>query len=470
MKNQNTLSLLAISITSILLTGCGGDAETLIIEREPIVEAPADDDHDHDHGDGGGSPTNDVVIESMGRLAVTSFESNSVPLLDIDDGSQLDTFSLSNDGTRIYASADNRYVVLSAREADTVEFLDGGLWREDHVEHLHDYEQAPSMTDMVLTGSRPTHTSAHDGKLAIFYDGDSDAGIPASVQIITDSDITSESGASASMTYSVNMHGAAKTRGEYVIATLRRDDAESTSGAKILPDQIGIFHQHDDELELEQTLDLACPDLHGSAQSHEFDVFGCGDGVLAVHQHDDSFEAEKIVNIPALDGVRVGTLYGHENSEAFVGVASSRTTGEYTLVTVNPEENEMEVLDWQPVDGATPVSYSFTYDGAHFVILDSQGQLTLMAVEAHDGHTHVEFEERLSITDLDLTTMPDGASFAMVASKNDNHIYVSDPMAQHVLQIDVLSMSIEGDMELDFVPSSLVWLGIAEEEDHNHPE
>ena len=36
-------------------------------------------------------------------------------------------------------------------------------------------------------------------------------------------------------------------------------------------------------------------------------------------------------------------------------------------------------------------------------------------------------------------------------------------------QVDIESMSIEGDIEIDFVPKSMVWLGIAEEgEGHDH--
>ena len=69
---------------------------------------------------------------------------------------------------------------------------------------------------------------------------------------------------------------------------------------------------------------------------------------------------------------------------------------------------------------------------------------------------------------LDVATMPEGVSFALTVSKNDNHIYVSDPMAQHILQVDIETLSIEGDMEVDFVPASMVWLGIAAE-GHDHP-
>lgn len=457
MKNLHTPKILAASVLAALLVGCG-DAETTIIEGDPII---IEDDHENegsgDHSDGG------FEIESMGRLAVTSLDSNSVSVFDIDHKSQLDSFDLPHEGTSIYASGDSRFAVLLARSFDTVGFLDGGLWQEDHVDHPHDYEEDPMMSNFELSGSKPTHVSTYEGQLAIFFDGDGDAGVPAAVQIVTDNDIVSETTSPATIDYTVNMHGVVKPRGEMVLASIRRDDSETTSHSKSLPDQVGVYHQHDGEMELEQVLELTCGDMHGSAQNHEFVAFGCGDSVLVAHQHDDEFEAHRIDNIEEIAGVRIGTLFGHEASEVFVGVASSHGSAPSALLIIDPEESEMEVIDWQAMEDASPVAYGFTYDAAHFVILDNQGYLTLLAAEEHDGHTHLEFESRLDISEEDITTMPDGASFTMTLSKNDNHVYIADPMAQHILQVDIESMSIEGDIEIDFVPKSMVWLGIAEE-------
>ena len=416
MTNQNTFSILAISLTSLLLAGCTGEAETTIIEIQSVVETPTKP------GNAEGSNSNDILIDSMGRLAVMSFESDTMSVMNIDDASLLDDFSMQFAGIRIAASADNRYAVLSARNFDSIEFLDGGLWREDHIDHLHDSKQAPSMSNFVLSGSRPTHMSAYNGKLAVFYDGDSEAGIPASVHVVSDDDIASDTTSPASLAYSVNMHGVAKPRGEFVLASIRRDDVDSTSNTKILPDQVGVYHNHNSELELEQVLDVTCPDLHGSAQNSEFVVFGCGDGVLVANEKNNLFDAQKINNIAALDGIRIGTLYGHKDSAAFVGIARSRATGMTTLLTINPQDNEMKVLDWQSVDGAAPVAYSYSFDGKHFVILDNLGYLTLLAVENQDGQTHLAFEGRLDITEFDVATMPEGASFALTVSKNDNHV------------------------------------------------
>ena len=63
--------------------------------------------------------------------------------------------------------------------------------------------------------------------------------------------------------------------------------------------------------------------------------------------------------------------------------------------------------------------------------------------------------------------MPEGMSFSMSVAQNGDYVYVSDPIAQHVLQIDLESLTITGDIELDFAPSNITWLGIAES-DHDH--
>ncbi|MFC4701821.1 5-methyltetrahydrofolate--homocysteine methyltransferase [Glaciecola siphonariae] len=461
MNNVKTLSLLTLAISATLLTGCG-DAETTIIEREPIVETPPNG------GGGSNPPSNDFLIESMGRLAVTSGESSSVSIIDLDDGDMLDSFNLSNDGSRVYPSASYRYAVVTARNADMVEFIDGGLWREDHVDHLHDYEQAPQMTDYMLSGSRPTHFVNHDGQSAIFYDGDAAAGIPASVHVISDMDITNENDSPATLMYTVNMHGVAEPRGDFLLASVRRDDAQSTSGNTILPDQVGVFHLHDGEYELEQTFELACPDLHGAAQNHDFVLFGCGDGVLVAHEHDGEFEATKIDNIDAIDGLRIGSLYGHHDADAFIGVASNRATGEVFVLSIDPEANEMEVIDWQAQEGARPISYAFSYDGEHALILDSLGNLNILSAHIHGGVNEFEFEGAVTLSTQDLSAMPEGLSFTMTVAQNANYVYVADPIAQHILMVHIEDREVEGDFELDFAPANVTWLGIAEEA-HNHP-
>ncbi|BDX07029.1 5-methyltetrahydrofolate--homocysteine methyltransferase [Planctobacterium marinum] len=464
MTKSFPLNLIALALGSVFLTGCG-DAETTIIEQDPIVVEAPDDGHDHDD-DGHDDHGDDIVIESLGRMAVLSEDSATATIIDLDDAEVLDSFTLTHASNRLSSSPGYRYVVVASRDNDYVGFIDGGLWREDHADHLHDYEQSPALSDFELMGSRPTHLVSHDGQLAIFYDGDANSSIPAMVQVLTDTDISVENGTLPTVNYDINMHGVAEPRGEHLLSTVRRDDAESTSNAKILPDQVAVYHWHDGEYEQEQILEVACPDLHGAAQNHEFVVFGCSDGILVAHQHDDEYEAEKIANVEGMEGMRVGNIYGHEASESFIGVASAHGGAHSVLLSINPEENEMEVLEWQPEEDASVVAYSFSADGEHFMVLDSHGHLNILETHEHDGHMHWELAGQIEISSEDLSMMPEGLSFSMAVAQSGEYVYVADPIAQHILQIHLEDMEVEGDMELDFAPKSIVWLGIAEEYDH----
>ncbi|GAA79507.1 hypothetical protein [Pseudoalteromonas sp. BSi20495] len=464
------LKLIALAVSSTLITACG-DAETNIVEKDPIVvEDEHDHDDDHDHDDG-------YTIHSLGRLVVLAGDSNEASFFDLDNSELLDTFTLNNDSNTLSASPGFRYAVIANRTQDYLGFIDGGMWREDHAEHLHDYEQGPAFSSYELTsGSRPTHLITHDGQLAIFYDGDAETGTPASVEVLTDNDITNATATLTGINYDINMHGVAEPRGEHLLSTIRRDDASSTSNAKVLPDQVGVYHLHDGNYELEQTLEVTCPDLHGAAQNHDYVVFGCGDGVLIAHQQGDEYEAEKIANIVVVGDLRIGSIYGHEDSESFIGIASGHGGGggggggggEAVIVTIKPATAEMEEVEWQLADGASAVSYSFSANGEHFLVLDSLGFLNVLKAHAHDGHTHWELAGQVDITEQDVTTMPEGMKFSMTVAQNSQFAYVADPIAQHVVQVHLEDLEVEGELELAFPPAAITWLGIAQEEEHAH--
>lgn len=455
------LKLIALAVSSTLITACG-DAETNIVEKDPI--AVVDDEHESDdeHDDG-------YTISSFGRLAVLAGDSNEASFFDLDDNALLDTFVLNDDSNTLSASPDFRYAVIANRTQDYLGFIDGGMWREDHGAHLHDYEQSPVFSNYELTsGSRPTHLITHDGQLAIFYDGDADSGASASVEVLTDNDITNATATLTGINYDINMHGVAEPRGEHLLSTIRRDDASSTSNAKVLPDQVGVYHLHDGNYELEQTLEVTCPDLHGAAQNHDYVVFGCGDGVLIAHQQGDVYNAKKVVNINAVGAQRIGTLYGHKNNDTIFGIAAGHDGSDSVLLSIHPENAEMEEVEWQLADGASAVSYSFSANGEHFLILDSLGFLNVLEAHAHGGHTHWELAGQVDITEQDVTTMPEGMKFSMTVAQNGHFAYVADPIAQHVVQVHLEDLEVEGELELTFPPAAITWLGIAQEEEHAH--
>ncbi|MEG3765419.1 5-methyltetrahydrofolate--homocysteine methyltransferase [Alteromonas sp. 14N.309.X.WAT.G.H12] len=453
MNTSRKLSYLAVLIGTILLTGCG-DAETNIVEQDPIVED--DDDGDHDHDD-------EYTIESLGRLSVMDADTNALAIYDLDDGSLLDSFSVTYSGSALSSSADYRFAVITSRSNDLVEFVDSGLWREDHVEHLHDYAQDPVMSDYTLTGSSPTHVVTHDGQMAVFFDGDADSSQVSSVTVLTDTNIAAQSDDLASLTFDVNMHGVAEPVDDMLITTVRREDSDTLSANPILPDSVGIYHLHDGEYEQEQLFAGECPDLHGAAVNDDYAVFGCSDGLLVLHAHDEVYESTKIGNTDELTDTRIGSVYAHHDADTFFGIASVSGESGAIIMAIAPDESEMEVVDWEPQTDATPVSYGFSFDGEHFLILDDQGYLSILTAHLHDDHEHWEVTARVDISDEDLTTMPEGVSFSMAISQNAHTVYVADPIAGHVLTVDLDDAEVTSDIELTVTPAAISWLGIAEE-------
>lgn len=454
MKKLNFTTWLLLASAGFALTGCGGgDAETTIIEKDPIVEDGDDHDHDHDHGD---------EHTGEGRLVVLNATMPEAAVFNLEDNSLLDAFALSSTPSALSASAGYRYGILVDRSGDSVGFLDGGLWQEDHVDHLHDYEEAPTLLSYTLDGSRPTHIVPHEQQLAVFFDGNAETETPASTVIVTDEDIAAETLTPATIDFGINMHGVAEPRGEHVFASWRRADEETTSANPILPDQIAMYHLHDSEYEQEVIFEVVCPDLHGAAQNEDYIAFGCSDGVVVIHEHEGEYEAEKILNPEGLEeGLRIGAIYGHEESEQFIALASAHGGASAQWVSIDPSHAEIELIDWQPMEGAQIVARGFAFEAEQFLILDSLGYLTALEAHAHDDHVHWDYGTRLRVTEGEPGAFPEGTNFSMTVSQNAHLAYVADPAAQHVLIVDLELMEIDGDIELGFVPSALTWLGIA---------
>ena len=452
---KTKLSLAALLVSVSLLTACG-DSTTNIVEKDPIADDG--DDHDHDHGD----------ISAAGRLAISAKDSNLVSVYELENGALLDTFAVADTPSALAASASKRYALVVQRTTDRVEFVDGGLFQEDHVDHLHDYQQAPALSSFVLSESRPTHITSNDSQVAVFFDGDAASGTPAALAVITDADITTDSNGYPVLHYSTHMHGAAQARGEYVLSTIR--DANS---ATTLPDKVGVYHAHDDHFHEELVFDELCPGLHGSAQNDHVIAFGCTDGVLVINQQDATFTASKIANTDDFSGtMRIGTLVGAEHAEHLVGFAGA------SMFAIHAEDGEMELVDWQGTEGASLVGYGFADGGEKFVLLDSLGYLTILNYHGHGhGHEHegvaeepaFEIAGKVQLTTADVSTMPEDSRFELAISASDDKVYVTNPIDNTLLTVDIADAEVVATKQLSFVPNKLVWLGIAAPaEAHDH--
>ncbi|EGM77454.1 hypothetical protein Rhein_2487 [Rheinheimera sp. A13L] len=439
---KSKLNVLALLISASFLVACG-DSTTNIVEKDPI---PVEDDHDHGHETG------------TGRLVISDKDSTMLRVYNLEDGDLLGQFSSLNNASALHASASQRFAMVVQRDTDKVEFIDGGLYQEDHGDHLHPYEEEPRLMSLQLSESRPTHVTTTDEQIAIFFDGNAASSSVAKVALLNDDQINTGSNDYPVLTYSTHMHGAAQARGEILVSTIRDAATAST-----LPDQVGIYHVHGDHFHLEQEFDMRCPGLHGSAQNADYVSFGCTDGVMLLKQDGETFTASKVAHTTDFTGtMRIGTLKGHEDAPHFIGFAGA------TVFSVNPEAGSLNKVEWQAATGASIIGYGFADHGEKFVLLDSTGALSILNYNA-ETTTGAAFElaDKVQITTADLTTMPTGSQLQLAISAADDKVYVADPLSKTVSTIDLEEAEVTETQELGFTPHKLVWLGIpAGHDDH----
>jgi hypothetical protein len=93
--------------------------------------------------------------------------------------------------------------------------------------------------------------------------------------------------------------------------------------------------------------------------------------------------------------------------------------------------------------------------------------VTLLEAHEEEGDTHWEFAHKIDVASANAASLTDEQSFSMTASQVEDMLFVVDPVAQAIWAVDLEDESATPLLSLDFVPSSAVWLGIAEAHDHD---
>ncbi len=432
MESQNItrkLNLAGLLLSSLLLTACGGSSTTFV-EQDRV---PAEDDHGHEEGALGG------------RLLISEAGSTHLHVFDLEHEEVESEFDLNAPVTSLLASPSYRYgLAVQGGDNGQIDFIDSGLYLEEHGDHFDLVETLPSLLAYQLVGDRPTHIAQAEGKIAVFFDGNS--GAPAQVQVLNEHNLE-DNHEPALLEYTTNQQGAAQVRGDHLLARVRDSLANTDS---TLPDQVALFHLHGGHYDQEQTFEVVCPELHGSAQNHDFVAFGCTDGVLIIEEDelDHSFSASKLNS-----EIRISGLYGHDHLEQFVG------TGSDQLYLVDPTgEGSIAPLSWSSDESLSPVAYAFVEGGEGFAILDDQGGLTVL--HSHDW----DASERLQVTHSEAA--PEGSRFELTISGDGHFAFVTDPAEAEIQVVDLETMAVIDTIVLEFTPEKLVWLGVVEADEH----
>lgn len=388
-------------------------------------------------------PDDSVVIDTAGRLAISESGANALRVYDLDSGAVLQTHSLAHEPSALHASPGYRYALAIQRPQDQVQLIDGGIWQEDHLDHLHDYRESSRLLSYQISGVRPTHYEVHGGLAALFLDGLEAGNAPSGAQVLSESSILS-SRPEASLQLAQPMHGTAEPRGDYLLTTWRAAGTTST-----LPERVELYRRQGAGYQFVQRFDTPCPGLHGSYSNQRYSAFGCTNGVLLVEQNGDTFTARKLAYPSGLaSGVRIGTVLGHDTQTGFVGIASPGY-----LFDIDPVANQIRTIAW--ADGRTQRSVKFDRRGKTLMVLDDLGSLHLLDASAG-------WSRRGTLPVVG--SMPAAAPFpSMTVNQARDLAYVADPTGKQIAVVDVQRAAIHTRLALNFSPNGLIWLGIRRE-------
>lgn len=423
--------LAGLAATAILLAACGGGGGS-------------HDDHDHDPD----------PIDSAGRLVVIESAAAVVRVHELDSAAAVEaSHTLDHVPSAIYRSPQGRYAVLMQRDSDQVQFVDGGLWREDHGDHQHDYLEPSRTMDWKLAGVRPTHYNVQDGtQAAVFLDGDAtrSPASPAGVQLIDDGSIATGQSI-ASLQLDAPIHGLAQPQGDKLLSSVRAADA-----ADALPTHLSLQLRNGSGYTESRQLPTRCDGMHGGASSGSHSAIGCRDGMLLVHHTgpDSTDDGLKLAT-----PLRVSTVAAHPLlAEQFIGIATEGvapaavTTRFYALDAAAGSVAPLQPEGW--TEGRVRRAHGFDRSGQRFYLLDDEGSLSVLQ------HGAAGWTGAARVTGV-IPAMPDAAPWpAIVANGARDEIYVTDPVAQQLVVVNAVTGAVLTRHPLGYVPAGAVWLGI----------
>lgn len=396
-------------------------------------------------------------VSKLGRLIVTSttMDNPELTVFDPKDGALIETLSLDNPASGLYTSPQARFALVAQRDQNKVQILDGGLYQEDHGDHLHPYQKSPKILAHSLNGVRPTHYRDNETRSAYFFDGDGDKALLSSVVDFDDDEILNNKVRNLELASA--MHGVAEPRGDFLLATFREADAKS-----VLPDQVELFkfNKSSGGYDTVKRFEERCPSLHGAFSTEDASVFACSDGVLVVSQKGEEFSAKKIANPAGMaDGVRIGGFSGFADSNLLAGWAGGE------LYAVDLEKDSIELVDWK---GGTAAEYSTAKmddEGEILMVLNKAGGLHLL--DAKDNFKHLIEIKALSA--LPVFEAGSHGSVSIVSSKSGEDVYITDAVNNQIVVVNLEHKELEDPISLSFTPKHVAWVGIAGEgHDHEH--
>jgi hypothetical protein len=225
-----------------------------------------------------------------------------VRAIDVKTGVTLATISTLGPAS-LHRSTSGRTVFAVQSDADRISAIASGVALDDHGDHGDIKLSQPYLLNATAKGGRPSHLVEHDGRIAIFYDGDGTAAVVSETQF-----------AKGKLTPGVIKtasphHGVAVPLGEKTLVSIPHPkDPEA------LPVGMRLIGENG-----EQLADYACPDLHGEASSGHLVAIACAKGLILVDTQKKEPQISFIPYPTSLPEGKATTLRGAKSLRYFIG-------------------------------------------------------------------------------------------------------------------------------------------------------
>jgi hypothetical protein len=344
---------------------------------------------------------------------------------------------------RLNAAGDERHAFVSTSGGFQV--LDVGVWAEPHGDHAHYYSTEPSLVDVVYPAEVPGHVVVHHGRTVLFDDATGAVTVLDSAEVAaTDAEPREHVAPSAH-------HGVAVELADGSLFVSEGTEDARTGAVVLGADGTQVAASDD------------CPGLHGeTVAEHETVVVGCEDGALMYHEGE-------FTKIAAPDEFgRIGNLRSAEGSDVVLGDYNADPDGS-TLTQV--ALIDLEGAQISLVDLGTEYTFrSLARDEeGHALVLGTDGQIHVIDVES------AQIERSIPVIDAwevpEEWQQPRPTLLIL-----DGSAYVTDPVNQRLVAVDVETGAVWNETPLDVVPNEIVGAtgdvveGVSHENDADHDD
>lgn len=365
---------------------------------------------------------------SAWRLFIADHAQPSVTALDLATGETLATFPLASPAS-LYATHSGEAVYAVQGAGNQVSAIASGIHIDDHGDHGDIDIADPAAVDSIVSGEKPVHFVEHDGKIALFFDGEGKTRVLSEADWLDGGDL-----AAAEFDSGAPHHGVAVPWGDYTIVSVPNpaDPTALPIGVNVLDASgavLGDLH--------------ACPDLHGEASSGNMLAIACAEGLLIV----TGSGAPEITLLPyaGLPEGKSTTLLGGIGLQYFLG-----NFGADKVVTIDPSaETPFRLIDLPTRRvhfAADPVRPKFAY------VFTEDGQLRQLDIVKGEIAQSVAVTEPYSMDGEWSLPRP------RIAVAGDV-VAVTDPNQGQVHLIDIASFTETGTIPVAGAPNNIVAVG-----------